>query len=95
VKVSFKPVVASDLLEIASFIADDNPERARTFVAELLDKCSIIARRPKAGRLRPEIGEGVRSRAYRGYVILYRIEPERVRVLRIVHGARDIEHLPV
>jgi plasmid stabilization system protein ParE len=26
---------------------------------------------------------------YRSYLVLYRIEPERIRVLRILHAARD------
>jgi toxin ParE1/3/4 len=85
--------VAADLRDISHYIAKDDVDRAVTFVAELLDKCHAIADRPRIGRLRPELGESVRSRAYRGYVILYRIEPERIRVLRIVHGARDIERL--
>ena len=92
-RVSFRPAVAGDLRDIGHFIAKDDVDRAVTFVAELLEKCRAIAERPKVGRLRPELGESVRSRAYRSYVILYRIERDRVRILRIVHGARDIERL--
>ena len=94
-KVSFRPAVAGDLRDIGLNIAKDNPDRAGSFVVELVEKCRTIASRPKVGRLRPEIGEGVRSRVYRNYVILYRIEPERVRILRVVHGARDIKRLPM
>ena len=92
-KVSFRPAVAGDLRDIGRQIAKDKPARAGTFVVELVDKCRAIGDRPNIGRLRPEIGEDVRSRAYRNYVILYRIEPDRVRILRVVHGARDIGRL--
>lgn len=91
--VSFRPAVAGDLGEIAAFIAQDNPERAITFVEELLAKCYTFAAKPKIGRLRPELGDEVRSRTYKSYVILYRIEPDRVRILRVVHGARDLRRL--
>lgn len=94
-RVSFRPAVAADLRDIGRFIARDNADRALTFVGELVDKCRSIAGRPRAGRLRPEIGEHVRSRAYKNYVILYRVEGDRVRILRIVHGSRDVERLKI
>ncbi|MBV5274125.1 MAG: type II toxin-antitoxin system RelE/ParE family toxin, partial [Lamprocystis purpurea] len=53
-----------DLEEIADYIARDNPRRALSFVRELRDRCKKIASFPNAARLRPELGEGVRTVSY-------------------------------
>lgn len=36
---------------------------------------------------------GIRRRIHRDYLILYRVVRRTVEVLRILHGARDYEHL--
>ena len=45
---------------------------------------------PRSGRLRPEFGEHVRSYPVLAYVVFYAIDPRGVRILRILHGHRDI-----
>ena len=50
----------------------------------------VVARHPNAGRLRPELGSGIRSFPIVPYVAFYRVERTRVIVVRIVHGKRDI-----
>jgi toxin ParE1/3/4 len=41
-KVSFSPAAQGDLLDIAVYIAQDNPARAATFVEELEAKCMLL-----------------------------------------------------
>ena len=43
----------ADLERIGDFIAADNPPRAETFVAELLDRCSRLLEMPRAYPLVP------------------------------------------
>jgi toxin ParE1/3/4 len=69
VRVTISPLAERDLEAIGDYIADDNPARAVSFVAELRDHCNTIARMPGAYRLRPELGKGVRSCAHGDYVI--------------------------
>ena len=54
-KVSFSPAAQADLLDIAAFIAQDNPPRALTFVDELESKCNALGGAPGIGKLRPEL----------------------------------------
>jgi toxin ParE1/3/4 len=42
VKLEFSPAAQSDLMDIAMFIAQDNPKRALTFVEELEGKCEAL-----------------------------------------------------
>jgi toxin ParE1/3/4 len=89
----YSPVALDDLMGIAKYIAQDNPQRARSFVAELRASCSTLARQPGMGRLRPELGVGVRLFPHGNYVILFSaLAGSGVRIERVLHGARDLPH---
>jgi toxin ParE1/3/4 len=49
-----------------------------------------IAETGHHGRDRTELAEGLRSMAYRERLIVYRIDDVEVRILRFLHGRRDI-----
>ena len=51
------------------------------------------SRHPYLGRSRDDIAAGVRSLVIQRHVILYRVEDDAIRVLRIVHGRMDIRAL--
>lgn len=85
----FSPAAEADLIDIAVYIAADDPVRALTFVEELEAACNILVDHPLAGVARPEIGESLRSRPYRRYIIYYRVTDSAIRIERILHGARD------
>ena len=89
----FSRLADSDLEEIADYIARDNPRRALSFVRELRERCKKIASFPNAARLRPEIGEGIRTVAHGRYVICYTVQPGEVRIERIVQGGRNLPEL--
>lgn len=77
-------------MEIALYIAQDNPSRATTFVDELEERCSALGRSPGMGTARPELGDGVRMLPNERYLIFYREGQRSVRIERIMHSARDI-----
>lgn len=89
-KLTFSPAAEADLMDIAAFIADDNPTRALTFVDELEEKCATLAASPGLGTRRPELGTGILMLPHGRYLIFYRALNEDVRIERIIHGARDI-----
>ncbi len=84
----------SDLSAITRYIAADNPERARTYVAELLAGAKALARMPEAFPLVPRYRHlGVRKRRHGAYLIFYRVDPGSVVILHVIHGARDYDAL--
>jgi toxin ParE1/3/4 len=93
VNFAFTPDAQVDLLDIAETIARDNPERAASYVAELLDRTAQIAWQPTLYRLRPEWGNAVRSARFGPYLILFEMSEEGVTILRYLHGRRDIGSL--
>eukprot|EP01034_Spumella_vulgaris_P023548 gene23548-29775_t len=73
-------MAARDLEEIGDYIAQANPIRAGSFVAELRAHCQKICFNPAGYRQRPELSDNLRSCAHGNYVT----------IIRILHGARDI-----
>ncbi|GAA0296597.1 type II toxin-antitoxin system RelE/ParE family toxin [Sphingomonas oligophenolica] len=93
-KVVLTAEALGDLERIGDYIARDNPMRARSFVAELLDKARGLATMPQGFPVVPRFAHlGVRRRVHGGYLIFYRVEKDRITVLHILHGARDYEAL--
>lgn len=84
------PKAERDLERIGDFIAGDNPDRADSFVQELLARCASLAdkpaRFPVVGRYHSRL---VRRCLHGNYLIFYRVEPDLVRVIHILHGAVD------
>ena len=80
----------ADLEAIGDFIARDNPVRALAFLHELREICRGLADMPARFPLVPRYAAlGVRRRVHGDYLIFYRIEPAKVVILHILHGARD------
>lgn len=87
----YTPQSKKDLNDIGLYIAQDNPRRAMSFVRELREQCRKITQAPKAYRPRPELGKGLRSCACGNYIVFFFEEPGIVRIIRVLHGAMDIE----
>jgi len=79
-----------DLERIADYIALDNPPRAVSFLQELRAKCLALDDMPERFPLVPRYeASGVRHSVHGNYLIFYRVEPEKVVVIHILHGAQD------
>lgn len=79
-----------DLEEIADYIAQDNPRRALSFIAELRAHCARIADAPLAFPARAELSPRLRASAHGRYVIFFRPSSSGILIVRILHGARDL-----
>ena len=90
--VSFSAVAEADLERIGDHIARDNPRRATTFVAELIDCCMRLEQAPEGFPLLPRYAaSGVRRRVHGNYLIFYKVTTAGITVLHILHGAQDYE----
>ena len=86
-----RPRARADLAEIWSYIADDSEARADAFVEAIDRKVHALAGRPNMGRARDELAEGLRSFSVGRYVIFYRALSNGVDIVRVLHGARDLD----
>lgn len=82
----------ADLEAIGDHIARDNPQRAISFLRELLRSCLELTEFPAAWPLVPRYRQqGIRRRVHGRYLIFYRIATDRIIVLHILNGAMDID----
>ena len=92
-----KPRAQSDLEDIAEFIAEDSPNAAERFLLAAQQAFDALAEMPGLGRerrefLNPKL-EGLRSRlipGFENYMIFYQVGADRIEIIRILHGARDL-----
>ena len=82
-----------DLIEIWLYIAQDNSGAANRLLDETEDKCSLLAANPQLGPARPDIAADCRYFPVGRYLILYRLLPDGIEVVRVVQGSRRLEDL--
>ena len=80
----------ADLLEIWAYLAEDNIDAADKVILKINAKCQTLAATPSMGSQRDDLSPGIRSLAVGNYVIFYRPLEDGVRIMRVLHGARDL-----
>ena len=86
-----QPRAKADLSDIWQFIAEDSDDQADAFIDLIDQKFQLLAQQSGLGRRREELTEGLRSFPVGRYVIFYLPIPGGVQIVRLLHGARDIE----
>jgi toxin ParE1/3/4 len=84
------PQAVLDADEVWTSIAVDSESAADRLLTRIYDAEQRLAEFPHMGRERPDIAPDARSWGVGAYLILYRIAPDAVEVIRILHGARDL-----
>jgi toxin ParE1/3/4 len=79
------------LSDIWQFIAEDSDDQADAFIDLIDQKFQLLAQQSGLGRRREELAEGLRSFPVGRYVISYLLIPGGAQIVRVLHGARDIE----
>ena len=92
-KVLISPKAEKDIDDIADYIALDHPERAVKFLRFLSKKLIDLASTPLIGRERPALELGLRSFPIDSYIIFYKPLDDGIDIIRIIHSARDIDHI--
>ncbi len=94
--VLFTALAEEDLDQIEDSISSRDPAAAGRVRSAIVQQSLQLGRSPGKGMAlkqpRSEMEAGVRILPvshYRNYLILYKLEPEQIRVLRILHAAQD------
>jgi toxin ParE1/3/4 len=88
-----------DLEAHAFYIARRNPAAAERFLNASEEALGLLAEFPELGSpcsFKNPAWSNLRSwalRRFRNYVIYYRPLPEGIEVVRVLHGAQDVEHV--
>ena len=85
------PEAEHDLEEIFDYTLNEfGIEQAVYYLNSIADMIESITLNPKIGKVRNEIREELFSILHGKHLIFYRILPNRIWVVRVLHGSRDI-----
>jgi toxin ParE1/3/4 len=89
---TFAARARTDLRAIVVTIARDNPARGESFIAELELRCAALTSAPLAYGILPRYKDkGIRRIVHGNYLIFYRVRDDQITILRVLHGAMDID----
>lgn len=89
----YLPAALADLKAITRFIAEDNADRAISFVAELQSVAAETAKRPASFPAREDLAPGLRAARYGRYLIFFHEIVDEIQIVRVLHGARDLQRM--
>ena len=92
----YLPVAQGDLLDIFDLIAKVSSTRALSFVEKLDKRIGLLEQHPLLGRVprHPQLREyGYRVLIVESYLAFYIIRGRTIEIHRVVHGARNLDHL--
>jgi plasmid stabilization system protein ParE len=94
--VFFGGLAEEDLNQIEDFIAARDPAAAARVRTAIVRQSIALGKTPYKGMriTQPLVAEEMGVRLwpvlrYRNYLILYQVEPQQIRVLRVLHAAQD------
>ncbi len=93
--VEWSAYARDDLDDLVQYISRDS-----AFYAGLFAQRVVLATRrlnvfPESGRVIPEAEDpALREIIVQGYRVMYRLEPDRVLILAVMHGRRDVGSNP-
>jgi toxin ParE1/3/4 len=91
----FTPEANNDLDDIFNHLVALSPAAATRVLNEIEARVRLLARFPGLGRDRPDLAPGLKSSPAGKFLILYRVEPGGIEVVRVVYGGRDLTALAI
>jgi len=82
-----------DLKEIYRYIAKDNPTAAGQLRDAFYEKFRMLVRQPLIGEACQDLLPDLRFFTVGNYVIFYVLADNGVKIIRVLHGARDVDAL--
>ncbi|MCJ2060964.1 type II toxin-antitoxin system RelE/ParE family toxin [Methylobacterium sp. J-048] len=73
--------------------ADASPAMADRLIARIEAACAPVRDFPQAGPSREQLAPGLRVVIERAYAIYYQHDEREIVIVRVLHGARDVDAL--
>ncbi|MDJ0591894.1 MAG: type II toxin-antitoxin system RelE/ParE family toxin [Pleurocapsa sp. MO_226.B13] len=83
----------NDLEAIWLYVSVESEAAADQLIDDLIKRFPKLATFPEMGRERTELAANIRGFPVGRYVVFYRSIDDGIEIVRVLHGARDIEQL--
>ena len=87
------PLASQDLNQIADYFAENNVEAGEQFFQEFKRKCEQLINFPNSGKSYKNIHPTLQGLSIKNYIIFYRNLEDRLEILRVVNGRRNLRSL--
>jgi toxin ParE1/3/4 len=92
-KIVRTPAAVRDLVAITDQIAADSLTAALGFYDEVDRLLTMVAQYPELGEVVDHFSPGLRRFMLGNYLLFYRQVGDEIELIRVLHGARDIDRL--
>lgn len=91
-RIEWSEVAEADLDDIYDYIARDVPYYAALFIDQLIKATDNLEDHPRLGRKVPEADyyDDVRELIIQSYRIIYQLQTEKLQILTVIHGSRNL-----
>ena len=90
-RVEWSDFARDDLDDLVRYISHDSAFYARRFGQKVVLTTRRLREFPESGRVIPEAEDkALREIIVQGYRVMYRLETDRVLILAVMHGSRDV-----
>lgn len=91
--VEISEAATADIISVFDYLAErTGRERAKAYVGRIEAFCRSLGTFSERGRRRDELSDGLRSTVFESRaVIVYRVEPAAVKIVRVIHGAQNYD----
>ncbi len=81
----------NDLGEIYDYSVDRfGLKVADKYVSQLVENFDLIAQFPESAIARNELTADLRTKVFSSHVIFFKVQPEQILIIRILHQSRDL-----
>lgn len=92
-RIKWSPEAVEDVESIAEYIDKDSPAYAKAVVTKIFHLAKSLAENPYIGRIVPEMDDyKIRERFLYSYRLIYKVEPNEIIILAVIHGKRLLEN---
>ncbi len=90
-RIAYAETARADLFAIGDYVREAaGDETASRLVHQLISRIESLRVMPARHRVRAELHPELRALLVGNYIVFYRIMPDTVAVVRVLHGARNI-----
>jgi toxin ParE1/3/4 len=82
-----------DMLAIAEYIAAHDPAAAASWLDQIEKTIELLASQPFIGEAVYHIRPGLRRMSHGSYLLFYEPTDDGIILVRVLHGAREVENL--
>ena len=93
--IEWSDAATCQLMAVRDYLGKSSPRYARRLVGKILDSVVILDRMPYFGAEVPEYGSPqIREIFYDPYRIIYRVRPDKVQIVSVIHARRQLPKDP-